>query len=121
MLGNTVTFTGSIDSHTLDDRYQIYAFVKALDPNNSYVATVEQKAYLTAAGSFSIEVDLPAGDYVPSLGFVLEGRNANPATDWGNVQISNLSATYDSTSSIPYGNFTGGFNGTGVVSIIALT
>lgn len=112
MLGKTVTFTGTFDRTTLDSRYKVHAFIKALDPsdNNTPIATVSQE--LIGADNFAISVSLPLGDYVPSLGFVLEGRNANPEDNTlGNVEISNLSATYDVTTTVPFGTFTGGSNG----------
>ena len=111
ILGNTVSFSGTIDSNTLDSRYTVVAFVKALDPANNYTSIIEEQVELSASGDFAISADLPAGDYIPQLGFVLTGRNANPATDWGNIQISNVTASYDSTSSIPEGNFSNGSNG----------
>ena len=111
ILGNTVNFSGTVDSYTLDQRYTVTAFIKALDPNNNYTAIIEEQVELSAAGNFAISVDLPAGDYSPQLGFVLTGRNANPATDWGNIQISNVAASYDSSSSITEGNFSNGSNG----------
>ena len=111
ILGNTVNFSGTVDSYTLDSRYTVTAFIKALDPNNNYTAIIESQVVLSSAGNFAISADLPAGDYVPQLGFLLTGRNANPATDWGNIQISNVSASYDGTSSIPEGNFSNGSNG----------
>ena len=100
-----------MDSYTLNSRYTVTAFIKALDPNSNYTAIIEEQVVLSSAGNFAISADLPAGDYVPQLGFVLTGRNANPDTDWGNIQISNLSASYDGTSSIPEGNFSNGSNG----------
>ena len=111
ILGNTVNFSGTVDSYTLDSRYTVTAFIKALDPNSNYSAIIESQVVLSSTGDFAISADLPAGDYVPQLGFLLAGRNANPATDWGNIQISNLSASYDGTSSIPEGNFSNGSNG----------
>ena len=111
ILGNTVNFSGTVDSYTLDSRYTVIAFIKALDPNNNYTAIIEEQVVLSESGDFAISADLPAGDYSPQLGFVLTGRNANPADDWGNIQISNVTASYDATSSIPEGNFSNGANG----------
>ena len=111
ILGNTVSFSGTVDSYTLDSRYSVIAFVKALDPNNNYTPIVIEQVTLSEAGDFAISADLPAGDYSPQLGFVLSGRNANPADAWGNIQISNIAASYDGTSSIPEGNFSNGSNG----------
>lgn len=110
ILGKTVNFSGTIDSNTLDSRYSVIAFVKALDPENNYAPIVIEQVELSS-GNFAISADLPAGNYSPQLGFVLSGRNANPATDWGNIQISNVVASYDETTSITEGNFSNGSNG----------
>ena len=87
------------------------AFITALDPNSNYAPIVSEEVVLSASGDFAISANLPAGDYSPRLGFLLTGRNANPATDWGNIQISNVSASYDETTSVPEGNFTNEANG----------
>ena len=110
ILGKTVNFSGTVDSYTLDSRYTVTAFIKYIDPNNNFVAVGIDQVTLSAAGDFAVSLDIPSGDYIPQLGFVLEGRNANPATDWGNIQISNLVGTYDDTTSVTEGNFTNGSN-----------
>ena len=111
ILGKTVTFTGTVDSYTLDSRYTVTAFIKALDPASNNAPIAIEQVELSAAGDFAISADLPAGDFIPQLGFLLTGRNANPETDWGNIQISNVAASYDETSSITEGNFSNGSNG----------
>jgi hypothetical protein len=110
ILGKTVNFSGTVDSYTLDDRYTVTVFVKALDPASNYAPIVIEQVELSGAGNFAISADLPSGDYVPQLGFLLTGRNANPDTDWGNIQISNVAGSYDETTSIRDGNFTDGAN-----------
>ena len=110
ILGKTVNFSGTIDSNTLDSRYSVIAFIKALDPESNYAPIVIEQVDLTS-GDFAISADIPAGNYAPQLGFVLSGRNANPATDWGNIQISNVSASYDETTSVTEGNFSNGSAG----------
>ncbi|MDA0848535.1 MAG: hypothetical protein O2827_02110 [Verrucomicrobia bacterium] len=110
ILGKTVNFSGTVDSYTLDARYTVTAFVKALDPANNYSPIVIEQVELSAAGNFAISADLPSGDYIPQLGFLLTGRNANPDTDWGNIQISNVAGSYDETTAIRDGNFTDGAN-----------
>ena len=111
ILGKTVSFNGTVDSYTLDSRYEVIAFIKALDPSANYAPYVIEQVTLDSTGNFALTADLPAGDYIPQLGFVLSGRNANPDTDWGNIQISNVSGSYDETTSISNGNFTNGSNG----------
>ncbi|MDG1702471.1 MAG: hypothetical protein P8I61_06110 [Opitutae bacterium] len=110
ILGKTVNFSGTVDSYTLDPRYTVTAFIKYTDPNNNYVTVGIDQVTLSAAGDFAVSLDIPTGDYIPQLGLLLEGRNANPATDWGNIQVSNLVGTYDETTSIKEGNFTNGSN-----------
>ena len=110
ILGQTVNFSGTVDSYTLDSRYTVTAFIKATDPSSNFTPVVIEEVVLSAAGNFAISADLPSGDYVPQLGFVLSGRNANPTANWGNIQISNLDASYEETTSITEGNFTNGSN-----------
>ena len=111
LLGNTVNFSGTIDSNTLDtSRYTVTAFIKALDPEDNYSEVIKEEVVLTN-GSFAISATLPTGNYAPQLGFLLSGRNASPASDYGNIQISNVSASYNGPSSIPEGNFSDGANG----------
>lgn len=111
ILGKTVNFSGTVDSYTLDSRYTVIAFIKAVDPNSDYAEVISSQVLLDSAGNFAVTADLPEGDFIPQLGFLLSGRNANPETDWGNIQISNLSGTYDEMTSITEGNFTSGANG----------
>ena len=110
ILGKTVNFSGTVDSYTLDSRYTVSAFVKYIDPNNGNITVGIDSVTLSAAGDFATSLDIPTGDYTPQIGFLLEGRNANPDTDWGNIQISNLVGTYDDSTTIPEGNFTNGSN-----------
>ncbi len=110
ILGQTVYFSGTVDSYTLDSRYTVTAFIKAIDPVSNFATVVIDEVELSGAGNFAISADLPLGNYVPQLGFILSGRNANPDTDWGNIQISNLVGTYDDSTTIPEGNFTNGSN-----------
>lgn len=91
--GQTLTFSGNVDSATLDSRYGVVAFIKVLDADNGYATTVFETASITSTGAFSLSHDVAAGNYVGQIGFQMTGINANPATDWGNVQISGLSAT----------------------------
>ena len=110
ILGQTVYFSGTVDSYTLDSRYTVTAFIKAIDPASNFATVVIDEVVLSGAGNFAISADLPLGNYVPQLGFILSGRNANPTADWGNIQISNLDASYETTTSITEGNFTNGSN-----------
>ena len=77
----------------MDSRYSVSAFVKTLDVNGGWATVQNESVSITSAGDFSIDLDVLAGAYVAQIGFVMNGLNANEATDWGNVQISNLSAS----------------------------
>ena len=91
--GQTLTFSGTVDSATLDSRYGAVAFIKVLDVDAGYATTVFETASITSTGAFSLSYDVAAGNNIAQVGFQMTGVNANPATDWGNVQISGLSAT----------------------------
>ena len=91
--GQTLTFSGTVDAATLDSRYNAVAFIKVLDIDAGYATTVFETASITSTGAFSLSYDVAAGNYIGQIGFQMTGVNANPDTDWGNVQISGLSAT----------------------------
>lgn len=81
LIGNTVTFRGNLDSfNLLSPNYTAVAFVKALDPNNTYAVVINQFSVLSAAGPFSVSADLTsATGLVIQYGFTVSGLNANPA------------------------------------------
>lgn len=91
--GQTLTFSGNIDALSLDSRYNTVAFIKTLDSTANW-ATVQNEVFsISSTGSFSLSLDVNAGSqFVAQIGFTTTGVNANPATDWGNVQLSNLIA-----------------------------
>jgi len=91
--GQTLTFSGTVDSYTLDSRSSVSASIKTLDVNGGWATVQNEAVSITSAGDFSINLDVLAGAYVAQIGFVTTGLNANEATDWGNVSISNLSAS----------------------------
>ena len=91
--GQTLTFSGTVDSATLDSRYGAVAFIKVLDVDAGYAEIAFETASITSTGAFSLSHDVAAGNYIGQIGFQMTGINANPDTDWGNVQISGLSAT----------------------------
>jgi hypothetical protein len=86
--GQTFSFSGNVDSSTLDSRYNIVAVIKSLGSAGDSLETVS----ISSTGAFSLTKEVAAGN-VAQLGFMMTGINANGATDWGNVQISGLSAT----------------------------
>lgn len=91
--GQTLTFSGNVDSASLDSRYGAVAFIKVLDADAGYSMTAYETASVTSTGAFSLSYDVAAGNNIAQIGFAMTGINANPDTDWGNVQISGLSAT----------------------------
>lgn len=91
--GQTLTFSGNVDSATLDSRYGAVAFIKVLDVDAGYATIANETVSITSTGAFSLSYDVAAGNYIGQVGFAVTGLNANPATDWGNVQVSGLSAT----------------------------
>lgn len=85
--GGTLTFTAEIDSYTLDTRYTLKAFIKEFTQSYDLVGSeyVEITADMT---SLNVSYTPTNGSNVIQYGFVLEGINANPATDWGRVVVS---------------------------------
>ena len=91
--GQTLTFSGTISGFTLDSRYSTVAFIKTLDVNNNWNTVQNEDVKISSTGDFNLSLDVLSGAYVAQIGFTMSGINANPATDWGNVQITNLNAT----------------------------
>lgn len=112
LLGKVVTFSGEVLSDDLHSRYDVVAFVKAVNPNSG-ANRAYQETTLSSTGEFVVTANIPEGDFIPSVGFVLKGRNVDPdsETDWGSIQIGNLNAFYDVLTPIQEGNFTDGANG----------
>ncbi|MAV39073.1 MAG: hypothetical protein CML12_00640, partial [Puniceicoccaceae bacterium] len=108
LLGNSVTFTGTIDSFDIDPRYTVTAFIKLLDVDTGYGLLVSDSVEITQAGNFSLTLDMPEGNYAPQLGFDIAGINANPDTDWGQMKVSGLSGSYGSLNPIPNASFNDG-------------
>ena len=61
--------------------------------NGGWATVQNEKVAISSTGDFSLSLDVLSGAYVAQIGFTMSGINANPATDWGNVQLTNLSAT----------------------------
>lgn len=83
--GSDLTFSGVVQSYTLSDDYTAKYFIKALDPNNNFADALEgSKIFdLPESGEFSVSAtgeELAAG-LVIQYGFVVFGRNANPANE----------------------------------------
>lgn len=83
---NDLTFHGDVLEYTLDEtNYQVFYFIKALDPNNGYSDALQGSKIMTMpkSGHFSVEVsaaEIPAG-LIVQYGFTVRGVNANPANE----------------------------------------
>lgn len=116
LLGNTVNFAGTVILNDLDPRYTVSAYIQCSDTTIQDASPIiaETQVVLDANGYFSLTLDLPEGIdednalqyYVPSFGFKLEGRNANPDSDWGEIQIKDIVANYIDINPITEGHFT---------------
>lgn len=91
--GQSLTFSGNIDGFTLDNRYSTVAFIKTLDVANGFSTVQNVEHSITSTGNFALSLDILQGNYIAQIGFTMSGLNANPATDWGNVQLSGITAT----------------------------
>lgn len=90
IMGQTLTFQGMVDSFTLDTAYTAEAFIKVLDPNNSWATVLHTKSPITATGSFLVTDSVPnTPGLVTQYGFTILGLNANPTMEaaLGNVLI----------------------------------
>lgn len=122
LVGKTVHFAGTVDIKDLDlSRYSLSAFIQYRDlsipPDTGSNIVASSSVDIVADGDFNLTLDIPVpairedseigeiDPLVPSLGFVLEGRNA--ADDiWGEAEISNMVAYYTETDPIQ-GHFNG--------------
>ena len=86
--GKTVTFAGTIDSTSLNARYDIKAFVHYLDSDNNYNLVAEDSHDLRSGGSFDLSLSIPQGsNIVPQVGFQLQGVNAKAATSVATTSV----------------------------------
>ena len=83
--GQDLTFSGAVQSNTLDDGYDTKYFIKALNPDNEYADELGGAGVfdLPASGNFSVTI--AGSSLTPGLliqyGFSVTGRNANPANE----------------------------------------
>jgi Secretion system C-terminal sorting domain len=115
LIGQTVTFTGMVDSNTLSAGYTAVAFVKALDPAAGYSAVVNQTTPLTP-GVFSVAAMIPATTgLIVQYGFRIYGKNGNPVneTALGKVVVGPLPLPLTDTVTV---NGAGAWNGYMIVS-----
>jgi hypothetical protein len=77
---NTVSFSGRIDAYTLSADYTAEAFIKVLDPGNSYATVYSDSVNLAGRSDFSMTADtLFYSGLLLQMGFTVSGINANPA------------------------------------------
>lgn len=92
--GADLTFSGTVDSYTLDAGYTAKFFIKALDPNNGYSDALggAKVLDLPTSGTFTVSATASelASGLVVQYGFVVNGLNANPADEatFGSVVVS---------------------------------
>jgi len=80
----TYTFSGYVDSDSLDAGYSKVAFIKVLDSLGGFADVLGATTALSV-GAFSVSGDLTPyeGDarYILQVGFTVQGLNANPADE----------------------------------------
>lgn len=81
----------TVDAFDLDSRYTLDAFVKVLDAvGGSYGVLADSTASISgvsAENTLNLDVSSYQGQLV-QIGFVMNGINANPDTDWGSSTIT---------------------------------
>ena len=105
--GVDLTFSGNVQSNTLDSNYTAKYFIKALDPNNGYLDAFNgtKTFVLPSSGNFSVSAtaaELATG-LIVQYGFMVIGANANPA-DEANLGSVVIGSTTTSTSNISNNN-----------------
>jgi hypothetical protein len=88
LAGKKLTFSGYVESNTLDAQYTSKAFIKGLDPNNGYVDVLGLTAALKPGENFEIKTTepIPAG-LIVQYGFQVYGLNGNPVDEAANGNI----------------------------------
>jgi len=87
--GGAITFTAKIDSYALHNRYILKAFIKEFTPQYDNVNS-EELIIEESSSTFNITYTPTNDGNVIQYGFVLEGLNANPNTNWGQVEVSSI-------------------------------
>lgn len=76
----SASFQGTIDSYTLASGYTAQAFIKVLNPANSYSTDLFNTYDLASGSAFLVTADLSAHQgKLLQMGFVVSGLNANPS------------------------------------------
>lgn len=80
LIGQEVTFTGGVESNTIDAAYDAYAFIKVFNADFSVLKQVNVP--LVAGEVFSVVyTDVEGADTHFQYGFAVDGPNANPADE----------------------------------------
>lgn len=91
------TLDFSVGAFDIDSRYSVTAFIKTLDPGAGWATIETDFATITGtSGTQSISVNGLVAGHVLQVGFVVEGINANGATDWGSA-----TATLENVNVVP--------------------
>lgn len=86
--GQTVNFSGTVQSNTLTQDYTAIAIIKVLDANSGYSVAFSDTAPLVA-GNFNLSLQIPdGGNYIPQYGFQVLGPNAPSGHSFGNVVVT---------------------------------
>lgn len=88
LIGQEVTFEGTVEDFTLDTDYVVKAFIKVF--NADFSVLKEESVVLTEEGDFSLTYsDVEAEDTTLQYGFSVTGLNANPDDEstLGNVVV----------------------------------
>ena len=64
-----------------------------MDVDDGWATVQNEEFSITSTGNFELSLDIEEGNYIAQMGFTMSGINANPDTDWGNVELKNLEAT----------------------------
>ena len=87
----SASFTFDVDAFDLDSRYELFVFLKVLDPANGYSTEAIDDLLITTTGSninLNVDVPLVSDGMILQAGCVMNGLNANPDTDWGSATIT---------------------------------
>jgi hypothetical protein len=86
------TLEGTVDANDLDTSlYTAEAFIKVLDPNDSFKTVLNDRIALPTAGPFVVTSDLsPYQGMTLQVGFTMNGLNANVVNEaaYGSVSVS---------------------------------
>ena len=91
--GQSLTFSGTIGDVTLNNRYSTVAFIKTLDVDNDYATIQNTVESISSTRDFEWSLDILEGNYIAQMGFTISGLNANPNTQLGLIELTDLEAT----------------------------